>query len=431
MGKVKNQDEKVVILPKPRGKKPRKAVGGDAILARTRTLVSKSGSSAIRSQMEGLINPLTLQDLALFEYTFTLGHPWTREPSGVPAILGTAVVRTSKAQLLYELNIIANASGFAFCSVSIEGWTDNSGTVQSGNLMSSYSGGTQGYPIWYTDSTFAGTTFPTDGATTATAGLLRQQQQLIDPSFGQNQRYRVVAVGLRAVTVAPAQTAQGKLAVISTSRPWSSAANGAIAGSTYATFAGLPEDIADFKSIGIPGMVADRPLACFAVPPGDDAFTMYTPPATGRSTFMYPQMAVMLTGAASGQTANVQIVYDYEFTMGTSNITGTSTDPVMPVGLDNIKMANSLIPGRAHNLNATEAALSPHGSAGFVNYLAATAPGKIAHLNRPALAGGVSSSTSSFGSFIGKGLSLVKGLIESTPWGRVASSGLSLLKSIF
>jgi len=306
-----------------------------------RAQATKMPTRALQQQASALLSPLTRQEEAILEYAHTLTNPWVEEPSGVPLILGSGTVRTNKCQVIYEGTATANSSGFAFAAMAMDGWYTSSADpdAQLPAQYTSYSGGTQGFPIWYTGGTYNGnggvnpTKLPAASDTTAVTGLNSIAAKLLDGTVNSQTGVRQVAAGLRVFSDAAAQSAQGKLAIVAFSEPTATAANGGSPLTDYATTSGMPQDLVSFQSKPCAGWRSGEVLHAVAVPTSTPAFQFLKPPATGATTFGYPQLCAMLTGGASGQTFTFQIVYDYEFTFSMTNLTGVSDDPVYSVGV--------------------------------------------------------------------------------------------------
>lgn len=412
-------------------KKERKtlAKGNKSILKEARAVSKQTVSRPMAPQMASIADPLTRQQLAILEYLYTLGHPWTVEPSGLPLVLGLGALRTQKAQVKFAVDAYCGTDGFGFVAVCLDGWYNTTSDIDSQWTCAAYNGGTQGKPIW---SSAAGSSYGASGippaGTAASAGFVGTSMVLLDPQLTSTTFMRLVAAGIRGYNTAPANTASGKMAIVSTSLPASGAGLGRITQETFSTISSYPSDICAFESRAIPGMNSDHVMSVYAVPPYDTCFEMYLPPATGRATSGQPQIALLVSGGASGQSFTAEIVLDYEFQVGVTHATGIPTDPVIGVGKESIGAALNTMPRDAQVGRRED--LSHAGSAGFVNYLAQTAPEKIRALNRPQ---GVISSLaqSALGSFVGKGMTIVKNILHASPFGRLASTGLSLLSKLF
>lgn len=332
-------------------------------------------TTGLKQQYSSVVSPLCRQEIATLEYAHTLANPWVEEPSGLPLILGSAVMRTNKCQLIFEGQATCNSSGFAFVLVNMDGWIEPStGSGVPQYQYTSYSGGTQGYPIWYSGGTFVGTTLPTGALTTATTGLLAIQTKLLDGSVNAQTQVRLVASGLRVFSDAAEQTAQGKLAVVATTVPFGTAANGALVGSTYATLSGMPQDLVSWQAEPCAGWRSGHSLKAVAIPTDSTAFALFPPPATGASTVGYPQLGAILSGGATGQTFTFQVVFDYEFTFSLTNITGVRDDPIYsaPQGtLAAIQAGVTPISSGPHNKP------NPSGAQAWVNEIHDRVPGRI------------------------------------------------------
>lgn len=416
-----------------RGTPPqKKVVANTSANARAvgKQVVREMPTKALQSQVQTIMDPLTLQDLAIAEYLITIGDPWVEEPAGVPILIGGATLRTVKVQQIYEGQATANASGFGFVAVNTDTWVaDNNG--HASYVYSSYSGGTEGYPIWYSGATYVGTTLPVNTITTATAGVLAIQKNLLDGQVTSLTDIRCVAAGLEVFSDAAAQTAQGKLAVVATTKPFDVAANGAIVGSTYSTLSGMPQDLLSFQTRPCAGWRAGSSMKVVAIPNDSQNFEMCFPVAVGRASFGYPQLAAILSGAAANQTFTWRIVYDYEFSLGKTYVTGVQAQPVF--GSD-----QSALMGAVGNFPSPTSVgpmgqFTGKGVQGLVNHLAVTRPNKLLHLNQLATGaaqgansgagGGISNLFSQGLKWLGeKAGGAIKGIVKGIPYvGGIAS----------
>jgi len=348
------------------------------------------------NQLQALADPLTKQDEAIFGYLTTLSDPWIENPTGVPLIFGSGDVRTTKARTIRLLTVQANASGFAFLTVNNDGWEED----VSANLYqyASYSGGTPGNDVWYTDSTFVGTTIPPYTATTATTGLLASTAPEIDSSLDVNSQARQVAVGIRCWNDAAALNAAGDVRVVSTVDPVNGASEVAIVGSTDSTLEGINPFIMAQDKHPIPGWVSGHVMSTFAVPTTRTGFQMHSLPAVGSTTFGFPQIGIVITGAAASQTFKVEIAKIFEFEFQQSNRLNVQAEPTVgsdmgTIGMniaamhkykvrggqripvnplrDNSPVVASVHPSGVHN---------GAGPLGFADNLMVTRPAKLDHL---------------------------------------------------
>jgi len=369
-------------------KQAKKLNGGASTnpIAVARKVRKQLPDKSMKAQFDTIADPLSHQDFALMSYLTTLGDPWVEDPAGVPLILGNAAIRTLKAQEIFEVQVKANASGFGFVAVAMDGWIQQGGGVA--NTYAAYNGGVQGTPIWYTDNTYVGTTLPINTATTATTGLLSQALTLLDPQMTTTTSMRLVAAGIQVFSDAAVNTAQGKIGVIATSLPYASSTNGGLSGSNYATLASLPADVASFQTAPAAGWKSGHRISAVAIPNDPDCFAWQNPPPSGTTVFSYPQLGAILSGGASGQTFTARIVFDYEFTIGRTNITGVEADPVITVGNDRI--ANGIAAMSHPNQSAVH--FGPAGNSGIttgkgiqaaIHEMALTRPAKVQQLIRP------------------------------------------------
>lgn len=398
-----------------KGKAGAKKPSRDAELRAVAKQVSqKMPTKALSYQVKTVADPLTHQDLAIVSYLHTLGDPWVEDPAGVPLMAGgTLMRRTVKAQIKFEVQAVANSSGFACVGLNCDGWVGDATQVL--RAFASYSGGTQGYPLWYTNASYVGTTIPGAVATTATSGLLAVQMPLLDGQVTSSSNVRMVAAGMRVFSDSAVNTAQGKLAIVATSRPYGSAAQGSLQGSSYATISTLPTDVASFQSEPCAGWKSGHSLYAVAIPSDPDCFAFFNPPTSGISVFSYPQLLAVLSGAAANQTFTAQVVMDYEFDIGISNLTGVDTDPlVVTSAADLVPHISQMHAGKVGKGNANKGL----GAQAFLAQTAMTRPAKIAAIVRPSPSllstiGGAAKAA--LGWAASKGLDYIKGFARGVP----------------
>ncbi len=371
-------------------------------------------TKALGFQMKTISDPLTHQDLAIMSYLHTLADPWVEDPAGVPLMAGgTLMRRTVKAQLKFEVQATANASGFACVLLACDGWTGDATLAPV--RYAAYSGATQGYPVWYTGATFAGTSLPAAANSTATTGLNAVQMPLLDGQVTSTSNVRMVAAGIRVFSDASVTTAQGKLCVVATSRPYGTAAQGALQSSSYATISTLPTDVMSFQSQPCAGWNAGHSLYAVAIPSDPECFTFFNPATTGQATVSYPQLGAILTGAASGQTFTAQLVMDYEFDIGVSNLTGVDTDPVAVTTKENLVPHIAMMhEGKTGKGNANQGL----GMQAMLAQTALTRPSKLPALLKPSdglLSKVGGAAQAALGWAAKKGLDYVRGFAKGVP----------------
>lgn len=365
-------------------------------------------------QVKTIADPLTHQDIAIISYLHTLGDPWVEDPAGVPIMAGgTLMRRTVKAQVKFEVQAIANASGFAMIALNCDGWVGPTGGIPI--QYASFSGGTQGYPIWYTNASYVGTSTPNFTATTATAGLLSVQLPLLDGQVTTSSNVRMVAAGMRVFSDAAVNTAQGKLAICATSRPGATPQNGGFYSTGYATLSSLPTDVVSFQAEPCAGWKSGHTMYAVAIPSDPNCFNFYNPPAIGTAAYSYPQLMAVLSGAAANQTFTAQIVFDYEFDIGVTNLTGIDTDPTVVTSPDQLVPHISMMhAGKTGSGNANKAL----GAKAFLAQAALTRPTILPSLVRPSnslLSSVGSAAKAALGWAASKGLDYVRGFAKGVP----------------
>jgi hypothetical protein len=386
---------------------------------------AKIRDPGLRAQYDSLMDPLTHEDEALLAYAVTVSDPWIEDPSGVPISLGFNATRTLKPQLKFEVQAKCNSSGFACVALAMDGWGQD---PTNNDKYASYNGGTPGTPIWFTDDNYVGITVPVQGDTSARVGLNSVSLGDLDPQVTAGTNYRQVACGLKAYSEAAADTAQGKMMVISTSKHFGPPGSGAITGGTYANLYGLPSDLASVQTEPCAGWRSGHKLHSFAVPSDPDCFKFDQPPAIGNTYFGWPQLCVMVNGGAAGQTFTVEIFYDYEFTIGNTKITGVDVNPSVTV--DGGRITNVLsnmqvlrpIGGLRPSRPGTMLTLG-NGAHAAIAELAKHKPHAIASLMKRPSSSFVSSAVSAGVNFVKNNKPLFKGLVSQIPYvGKFISS---------
>jgi len=252
------------------------------------------------------------------------------------------------------------------------------------NKIASYNGGTQGYDVWYTDSTYVGTAFPAGSATTAT-GLIKAALPLVDDSWDATTQMRQVAAGIRGWSDAAESTAQGNVRILSTTEPRTLPAEGAIASSDVATLSQLNPFVMAQTAAPLAGWRSGHVISTFAVPSDSDSFKFHNPPATGAAAFGYPQIGVVIYGAASGQTFTVSVAKVYAFEFQQTHRVDVMPDPNVHVGMDRITNGLSAMwpnvttqPQPVHSTGIHNGA----GPLGFVREMASSRPEKLPALHQ-------------------------------------------------
>lgn len=351
--------------------------------------IQRAAPAAIRPQLNALSNPLTHQDSAILGYLTTVADPWVKQPTGVPLILGSGGVVTLKSAINRLISVQCNASGFGFAMMCMDGWIgpDDDVVPDGSYAYASYNGGTPGNDLWYSSGTFVGTTVPNVGATTATTGLLASAHPLIDQSFTNTTQFRLVAAGMRAYSDANALNQQGSVYVISTSEPVGTAATGSIIGLTEAQLTLDNEEIVGRSRTTLAGLSTGRVLSTSAVPSTASAFDFHNPPAAGSTAVGFPQIAVIIVGAAANQVVKVETVKIYEFEKNNDNRVGDLPEPTLNAPTDRITSGLSHLTklGPVHGPASVHEATGIHSGKGmqaFVNEVRESNPTKLLSLSK-------------------------------------------------
>jgi hypothetical protein len=377
------------------------------------------------TQMRSIVDPLTKQDEAIFGYLTTLSDPWIEDPTGVPLILGTGDVRTTKARTKRLITVQCNASGFGFLTVNNDGWDRD-----SADALWRYAAydGVGGSDIWYTDASYVGTTLPAYNATTATTGLLASQAPLVDQSLDYNSQMRQVAAGIRAWSDASLLNAAGDIRIVSTVEPIGTPSEGSIsgpgAGTTDATLEGINPFIMAQELVPLAGWKSGEVVSTFVVPTTRTAFEMHHLPAAAQSinTFGWPQMGIIITGAAPNQTVKVEIVKIFEFEFQQSNRLNVEPEPTIGSDMGTIGSNLSHLHPYKVRRPATVHQSGIHNGAGplaFASNLMTTRPAKL-----PALQHAMAKPSSSLAPIVQAGVSWLAKKAKSFLPG-IASKALS------
>jgi len=355
--------------------------------------------------MQGLFEPLTLQDEAIFGYAKTLSDPWAEHPTGVPLVLGSGGVRTVKVQIRRRAEVQCNASGFGFLAVAMENWDEPGDGAGYNSQYVTYTGGVKGQDVWYSDSAYVGTVFPALNATSATTGVNSLEQPLLDDSLTTTTNYRQVACGIRGWSDAAYEAASGNVTFYSTSEPYAAVTLGGLTDASTSDLFAVSPYVLTQKTRAIPGWKSGEVMSTFAVPTGRNAFEFNNPVATGTTTFSYPSIGVAIEGGQSGQTFYVEIVKVFEFEFTQSFRVDVEPEPTLHVGPE--RVANVIRGMHPYKVSVARPANGPtpstvHNGAGplaFVKEIMQTRPGKLSHLQqiisrpqnmlKPVLASGV------------------------------------------
>jgi len=400
---------------------------GKAARAQAKTLPTRS----LQMQASAVLSPLTRQEEATLEYAHTLTNPWVEEPAGVPLVLGSGTVRTNKAQLLYEVSMMANAQGFAFCSVNCDGWATTQPDPYSGLPFqyTSYQGGTQGNVGWCSQFTYAGTAgngnnplatpnYSDTAATLTTSGAcVPIVARPLDPSVTSKTGVRLVAVGVRAFPDTPALTTSGKIMIASTSTPANTAANGALYAQTYSALTSMPQDLVSVETASLTGWPSGKTIHAVGIPSVPTAFQFLSSPAVGYTAFGLPVILVCGSSLAAYQTVTVQIAFDYEFVLTNTNLTGGANDPVYSIGAGAVSNIHANIQTGGRTGSGPLALLhgkNPLGVKAALQHIADTTPGRAPQIlqlaTRPMA---VNTSGSGFGSLLSQAASGAWNLLKA------------------
>jgi hypothetical protein len=374
-GKDKSTDKK--------GRKARTAVRrpANAALAAAAKVPNRL-PKALGNQLRSLSDPLTRQDEAIFGYLNTVADPFITVPCGVPLILGSGGVITEKAAIPRTFTVKANAAGFGFLTMNADGWI-----AEATYQYASYSGGSQGSNVWYTDgvAAYAGVALPAVAATTATVGLVSSATTLVDGSWVANTNLRMIGMGLQVWSDDAELTTKGDIYVISTSEPYGAAAQGALPGTTEAILTGLNAAIVSLETRPLAGWVSGQVMSTAAIPSDAQCFKFVQPVAVGNQTFGYPQIGVMMTGCASGQTLKVKTIVLYEYEKTQTNRVGDVAEPTLSAPESDISGGLNHL----SKLGASNGYAAPHvpsgihggkGTQAFVNHLTDSRPLKVPSL---------------------------------------------------
>jgi hypothetical protein len=331
---------------KQQSKLPPPRLGGDkgrapsVALAQGKQTIGGSGASGVaQGQFE---DAFTMQDQAILEYLDGVCDPWTQNPIRTPLIVGGFALETDTYQMVYEGEAIAGTDGFAWVEVAVSGWSEaNANTGVPLEQFESYAGGTQGYPVFYSNSNAAAAVgFP--AATSPIGGAIgAQQARQVEASWDTVTRYRITAVGLEVFSDSSMLNAAGKIMICSSIRPTESApALGGLAANTYANIVTTPRKLVERVEVPLAGWTTGQVLRAFAIPSEAAAFNMNELPAVGVATAPHGVLGAIASGMVAGQTFSWRVVYNFESVANLTNRTNASNPSTIHAGLD--RVANSI-----------------------------------------------------------------------------------------
>lgn len=212
----------------------------------------KIGSAGTLGQM------LTHQEEAITEYLLGLTTPGY--PCKVPIVLGEFELYTNTYEYDISGTCVAGAGGVAYVGIVPDAWGDTQ------YKMMSYTGGTQGYPIW--NSIANATTSPAVGAASG-ANDAKTAATLVDPAFTANVDYRMTSAILEVWSDAPAQTAQGDLcvAVVCGEQAYS---DQALNGATYGAITKYPQNYVKHAEFPLAGWTSGEVVSAHLTPWSED-----------------------------------------------------------------------------------------------------------------------------------------------------------------
>lgn len=244
--------------------------------------------------------PLSDRENALMAWEHTIMDPWTPKPSRVPVLVGNSLMETEMYQVEMEGTCQANTGGFAFVSVGADSWARN--------RFSYFHYTTNGYPIWYSDNTYAATVLPGSGATTATTGLKREQLPDLGTNSAVGQHYRLVSIGLTIFPDSPADTTSGRVLICRTQDP----IDHPLISKDFAGIVGYDGDSIPFSERALPNWPSGKELHMVGLPLYQDALKFHSNVTVAEADFEAPMLAAVVTGAAAQQSLTWRVVFNYE-----------------------------------------------------------------------------------------------------------------------
>lgn len=281
-------------------------VGNPANKRDHRSGISKPNIDATQA----LSGTLTNTQSAIIEYLTGLSTP--DFPTKVPVIIGQFELFTNTYNYSFDGVATAGAAGVAYVACCPDNW------LQSGNNLGapndqflSYSGGTQGFPVWA--SIANATTTPAVGAASGINDG-KYAMVLLDPGHEAQTRARLTALILEVWSDAPYQTAQGDIAIAVVQN--SEALNDQVLNTaTFSSIVGLPQDFVRHNEFPLAGWKSGEVVSAHLTPWDEECFVMDSLPAVGRATTGFIGICAVATGMAAGQTFRYRATYKYETTM--------------------------------------------------------------------------------------------------------------------
>jgi len=300
--------------------------------------------NALNSQLHKFMPSQT--QAALMAWAHTVANPRTKNPHPVPLMAApgasASVPQMFKCTLYGQAS--ANAGGNVFIGANADGWypatpgretplgeqwpVPDNRYLSTPDALTDY-GGFQGFPVHYTDSTWAGgglesaDKYPpavlniSDGITGLNfVGLPTD----FIPNVTYDTRYTCVAVELRVRPVQAQLYASGELIAFNyrrqiTAETSVSGSPGVYSGRTFGTMLALPDYYLSRERLAAPNWPSNKWLTTVAIPNTGTAFGQWLPLGAGSpigyQKVGYPMAFVMGDGLPSGAPIEFEATYVY------------------------------------------------------------------------------------------------------------------------
>jgi hypothetical protein len=226
----------------------------------------------------------------------------------MPLILGNGIWDEDIYRYHMFGTSVANSGGNTFALVSQDDWTSSTSTE-----LYVVGGASPGTPFWYTNGSYAATTSPAAGATTATTGLLSQPLASSATYGGANPttstHYIQTASAIRVRPISAQDTTSGVFMVAYTKDSVSAPLDGV----DYGTVKAYGSDVVTYKEMACSNWNPGEWLEMPAVPVEREAFASRPAVGTVATSVKFPAIGFFATGCASGQAFEVEAVAIYQF----------------------------------------------------------------------------------------------------------------------
>lgn len=248
-------------------------------------------------------------------------NPWG-PVSRLPLILGNGVYEERIYRYKLSGTMVANGALKTFALLCADSWNQAASTD---HFMGT---STVGNPGWYTNASYAASTSPAVGATTATAGLLALPLASDVTYGGANPKASThvlnTACAVRVKPISTSDTTGGEIMVAFTRDPYEYP----LTGVDFGTVFGYPDDVVVKHRVSCANWSPDTWLEIPAIPVERRAFEAQLPDASGTTSVERPMLGVFATGLATGESFDVEccLIYQVE-TDGSNEVHGLHIVP--------------------------------------------------------------------------------------------------------